>query len=179
MKSRTAVLFIVFALLFAAQASAQSLGLGIHGASAKSATEDERAWQWGAHARARLGAFLGIEGSLDFREEELADGSKVTLYPIQFSALVYVLPHSTGGLYGLIGLGWTRVAYDGSFFGEDVENNELGYHWGFGGELPLSGGATIFADIRYLNLDMNISKLIRADLDTAGWQFNFGFTYYF
>lgn len=154
------------------------LGLGVHASNVSSATEeDERVFDWGLHARARISNVLGIEGSLDFRTEEIED-STLSLYPIQVSALFYPLPASRIGLYGLIGLGFTRSSASGSLFGEDAENTDFGYHWGFGAEIG-SRGSAFFADIRYLDLNIDLSKIIVPDFNTKGWQFKFGYTYYF
>jgi opacity protein-like surface antigen len=175
------VVFLVSAtVLFCGSANAQigKFGIGAHGASVGSATEEKREFEWGVHARARLSAFLALEGSLDFRSEELGD-TKLNFYPIQVSALFYILPHSYAGIYGLIGLGWTRTTADGSLFSGEATNTDFGYHWGFGLEIPVARSSTVFVDARYLNLDLDLAKFFALDFDTKGWQLNFGFTFYF
>ena len=130
------------------------------------------------HARARLSAFLALEGSLDFRSEEIGD-STLNIYPIQVSALFYLLPHSRAGLYGILGLGWTRSTVDGSLFSGEAENTDFGYHWGFGLELPIGMSSSVYLDARYLNLDLDLASILLPSFDTDGWQLNFGYTFYF
>ncbi|HUX06665.1 MAG TPA: porin family protein [Acidobacteriota bacterium] len=180
---RKLVLLVCFVLLFTftstAAAQIGKLGVGVHGIWTKSATQDdERVFAWGLHARARISPRLALEGSVDFRSETIDDVT-ISLYPMQFSALFYLLPASGAGIYGLFGLGWTRVSVDGDFFGEGAEDGEISYHWGFGIEVPMGGASTFFADVRYLNLDLNISKILNPDFDTKGWQANFGYSFYF
>ena len=176
-------LIVCFVVLFAftstAAAQLGKLGVGVHGTWSKSVTqEDEREWAWGLHARARISPRLALEGSLDFWSEDIDDVT-VSIYPIQFSALFYLLPASGAGIYGIFGLGWTRVSIDGNIFGEDAENSEISYHWGFGIEIPMGGPSSFYADVRYLNLDLNISNLINPDFGSKGWQANFGYSYFF
>ena len=181
MRMRVFMILLTAVTIFAAGASAQvgRLGVGVHGTWVKSTVDDqERDWVWGFHARARVFRNFALEGSLDLRTNTI-DDTTIKLYPMQVTGLFYLLPASRAGLYGLFGVGWTRISVDGSFFGEDVENTEFSYHWGFGLELSLGGSSTIFADVRYLDLDLDISKLVSADFETKGWQANFGYTIYF
>ena len=171
--------FAVMAFCAAASAQTGKLGVGVHGTWVKSVTEeDARDWAWGLHARARLTGHFAIEGSLDFRNEEIDDATTVKLYPIQVSALFYLLPNSKAGIYGLFGVGWTRVSASGDFFGDDVENTEFGYHYGFGIEVP-AGSSAIFIDVRYLDLNLDISNVLIPDFDSSGWQLNVGYSFYF
>ncbi len=168
-------------LLFACAAGAQvgKFGVGVHGSSVSSATEeDARQMQWGIHARARLSNFFALEGSIDFRSEDI-NGATLKLYPIQVSGLFYLLPSSRLQVYGLLGLGWTRTTADGDLFDGEAENTDFGYHWGFGAEVPFGAGSAIYVDVRYLNLDLDISSIIMPDVDTEGWQLSFGYTFYF
>jgi hypothetical protein len=181
MRKPALLLCILLTAAVATSATAQigKFGIGVHGSWVKSATKaDEREWVWGLHARARLTGRLALEGSLDFQSEEI-DSATVKLYPIQFSALFYLLPASGAGVYGLFGLGWTRVSVEGDFFGEGVEDSAISYHAGIGIEIPLGGASTFYADIRYLNLDLNISNILMPGFDSKGWQANFGYTFYF
>jgi opacity protein-like surface antigen len=171
------LLFVYFATSVSAQVG--KFGIGVHGKWVRSATQaDEREWIWGLHARARLISRLALEGSLDFQSEQV-ESATVKLYPIQFSALIYLLPTSGAGLYGILGMGWTRVSVEGNFFGEGIEDSKISYHGGFGLEIPLGGGSTFYADIRYLNLDLNISNILIPNFDSKGWQANIGYTFYF
>lgn len=181
MRSHTWILTIVVAAFIAAAAFAQTgkLGVGVHGSSVSSATEEgSRTFQWGIHARARISPFLGIEGSLDFRSEDIED-STLKIYPIQFSALFYLLPQSRAGIYGLVGLGFTRTSTDGNLFSGEAVNSDFSYHYGFGLEIPFGRSSAVFVDARYLNLNLDISSLILPNLDSDGWQLNFGYSLYF
>lgn len=177
--------FVLFALL-AAPAAAQvgKFGIGAHGSMLPSVVdngddEDERQFAFGAHARLRFSDNLGLEASIEFREEEIDDDITLKLYPLQFSLLYYLLPSSRVGIYALGGIGWTRSSLEGDFFGEDAENSEMSYHFGGGIEVPFSDAIGVFGDFRYLNYDPDFGDLLARDIETSGWQANFGVSFYF
>ena len=101
MKSYHVLLAIIIFALLTTPATAQvgKFGIGAHGTMVPSAVEDDdeendREFAFGAHARLRFSANLGLEASVEFREEEITDDITLKLYPIQFSLLYYLLPSS-------------------------------------------------------------------------------------
>ncbi len=109
----------------------------------------------GASARLKLAA-LGFEGAIDYRSEEYAGGNvKITSLPVSASVLLYPLPI----VYGIAGFGWynSTIEYSSSIPGmlsqQSETEQQIGYHFGGGVELPLSSAMSIAADIRYVYLD--------------------------
>lgn len=171
------ILFLVFSTLAVAQTG--KFGIGGHGTFYSAASdEEEREFAFGVQARARISERLGLEASMEFREETIEEAT-VTMYPIQFSALIYLLPRSRVGIYGIVGMGWTRTSVSGSFFDEESINSEISYHFGAGVEIPLTQNFTVNGDFRYLDLNIDLSSIFSGDLNTSGWQSNFGVNVYF
>lgn len=186
MKSYRFLFFLVLFVLLAAPAAAQvgKFGIGAHGTLLPSVTdngddEDGREFAFGVQARMRFTDNLGFEASVEFREEMIDDDVTLKLYPIQFSLLYYLLPSSRVGIYALGGLGWTRSSLEGDFFGEDAEDSQMSYHFGGGIEVPVSESIGVFGDFRYLNVDLDFGDLLARDIETSGWQANFGVNFYF
>ena len=182
MKKAVFLFAVVAVLAMALPASAQigKVGVGAHLSTTDSAVEeDEREFVFGVQARARISDMLAIEGSMEFREEDLIDDATLSIYPIQFSALFYLLPQSKVSIYGLVGMGLTRTSVSGDLFGEDVSSTDMSYHWGGGVEVPVSDIMGIYGDIRYLEMDFDLEALSDFDLNTSGWQMNFGVNWYF
>lgn len=182
MKKAVFLLAVVAVIAIALPASAQSgkVGVGAHMSTTKSAVvEDEREFVFGVQARARISDMLAIEGSMEFREEDLVDDATLKIYPLQFSALIYLLPQSKISIYGIVGMGFTRTSVTGDLFGEDVSSTDMSYHWGGGVEVPVSDLMGFYGDIRYLDMDFGLDALTEFDLNTSGWQMNFGVNWYF
>lgn len=177
------VTFVILFAVFSVSAFSQvgKFGIGGHGTFySAAADEEEREFAFGIHARARISSNLGLEASMEFRQEDLLeDNATLKLYPIQFSLLYYLLPNSKVGLYGLGGFGFTRSSVSGDLFGEDAENTDISYHFGFGVEIPVSQSLGISGDIRYLDMNLDLGSILTQDLNTSGWQSNFGITFYF
>lgn len=181
MNKSTLMSAFIFCLVFSALAIAQTgkFGIGAHGTFYSSTSEEEeRKFAFGLQARARISERIGLEASIEFREEIIEEAT-VKMYPIQFSALIYLLPRSRVGLYGLVGFGWTRTSVNGGFFDEESINSDISYHFGAGVEIPISHNFTLNGDFRYLDLNVDLSSIFAGDLNTSGWQSNFGFNVYF
>lgn len=131
---------------------------------------DEGKFLFGAAARLRLSSMLGIEGSIDYRAEKYANGAlTVRSWPVQATAIIYPLPI----VYGLIGAGWYNTTYDYDqsrlllLAVEDKTEQEFGWHFGGGVELPIGIVTTLAADIRYTFIDYDFSELPGSeDLDS-------------
>jgi opacity protein-like surface antigen len=138
----------------------------------------------GAAARLRLSEAFGIEGSVNYRQEEYHGGSvKVTSWPVMVTGLIYPIRP----LYGAIGAGWYNSSIEyrllpgplvvvGTVSSESKQR--FGWHFGGGLELPVGSAAKLVGDIRYVFLDYDFKNLpgtngVRSDfyVITAGLMF--------
>lgn len=142
----------------------------------------------GIQARARLGSILGVEGSLEYRagnEFGISDYSLRTSYiPLTASLMLFIPMDRNFTPYGLGGVGAYYISYNYSDGAEDLGFSDdssfnLGYHLGFGAELPLNSNFALSLDYRYLflNPDENQESLedanLNANLFTAALMFYF------
>jgi opacity protein-like surface antigen len=102
-------------------------------------------------------AILGVEASVNFRQDEYNDGSvEATSWPVMVTGLIYPIPIA----YGAIGAGWYSTTFQytpppGSTddFGDETKQ-EFGWHFGGGLELPIGAEtAKLVTDIRYVFLN--------------------------
>jgi hypothetical protein len=167
-------------LLGPAPAAAQvALGLGLHGGAVGSADADDTAPTFGAHARLRLLGFVGIEGAVDYRNEEFADGRlDVDTVPVTVSLLGYPFPLGPLQPYALAGIGWyfSDVSAAG---GRSADTSDVGVHVGGGLDLRLGAGWVLHGDARYAFRDLDTDEVGVASPDADGWQVRVGLTRYF
>ena len=137
----------------------------------------------GIQARGR-GAIFGGEISAEYRGEQVynvAGGElNVRQVPVTGSLLAFVPISPNFQPYGLAGLGayYTITDYDGGFVNSDTETKvNLGYHLGFGVDLPLNKQAALNIDYRYLFLDGDNDDL--GDKQYSGNVITGGLTFYF
>jgi len=133
-------------------------------------------WVYGAALRLRLHPALGVEGSLTYRQEQLAgDAYTVRSWPMQATGMLYFLPIA----YGAMGAGWymSTVDTEATFFNGDMES-EFGWHFGGGLEIPL-GDTKLVGDLRYVFLNYGFDAVPGGDeldsdfyMATAGLLFN-------
>ncbi|MBN1895164.1 porin family protein [bacterium] len=164
MKIKATALILV--LLFSS--SVLSLGLGPQVGIYKSKDADESSTMFGLALRTKLLPTLGIEGSINYRQEKYMDGYvTVKSWPIQATGLIYVLPI----LYGAAGMGWYNVTIDykdtPGMELKDETARRIGWHFGGGLELPLGPSMTLAGDVRYVFLDYKFK-----DVPGAGDQKN-------
>lgn len=149
---------------------------------------DDGNFYGGLQARLRLGAVIGLEGSLEYRpgqEFGFADYSVTTRFiPVTASLLLFVPIVEGIAPYGIAGLGayytWYDYSEPASALGfEDESNFNLGYHFGAGIEFALSPKVALNADYRYLFLNPNDNQEsleganFNANVFTAGLMFYF------
>ncbi len=96
---------------------------------------------------------IGVEGSLDYRNDSNRTGSgRILTYPLQATVL-YELLGGPVSPYLLGGIGWYTRKFealaDGEVVAEALTRNR-GYHVGAGAELKLGRHAAIFVDYRYM-----------------------------
>jgi len=163
MKVRMCVVLII--LLFSSGVlSAQGIGLGPVLGYQKASDADEGNLMLGAALRVKLSPAMGIEGSINYRQEKYADGLlTVKSWPVMASALLYPLPN----VYGVLGGGWYNTTFE--FDNEQLPmldsktEQEFGWHLGGGVELPFSATASITGDIRYVFIDYDIEEMVGMD----------------
>lgn len=118
---------------------------------------DRGTWFGGVQARLRLSPAFAVEGSIEFHQDEFADGSvEVTQYPVQATALFYPFPEWPFQLYALAGAGWyfTRFGFEDELEDLDDETDSVwGIHAGVGAELFAGDAFSLDADVRYIFLD--------------------------
>jgi hypothetical protein len=160
------VALLVLLAVWSTTASARNyIGLGPRAGYYKTQDAEQGEWLFGAAARLRLGS-LAFEGSIDYRSEQYADGAlTVRSWPVMASVLLYPLPI----VYGVAGFGWhnTTMDYDEAKFGlvgnltapEDKTEQQVGWHFGGGIELPMGKTTTLAADIRYVFIDYDFGDL--------------------
>ncbi|MCG3120769.1 MAG: hypothetical protein ALAOOOJD_03609 [bacterium] len=153
---------LMLSIGMASQAGAQSLRLGPHVGYQKAKDADAGKLMGGATLRLKLTSALGVEGSINYRQEKYSDGVlTVRSWPVMASALIYPLPI----IHGTVGAGWynTTLDYDQSRLGlaapKDETKQEFGWHFGGGAELPIGGKSKLAADIRYVFLNYDFKTL--------------------
>jgi len=92
----------------------------------------------------------------------LAPGQTVTtqFVPVTGSALLFLPISENIAPYGFAGLGayYTIYDYEGAFSNENDNEFNLGYHLGFGVELPLGSNTALNVDYRYLFLNSDTNE---------------------
>ncbi len=126
----------------------------------------------GAALRMKLGPALGLEGSIQYREDDIG-GVSAKSWPVQVTGLIYPLPV----VYGLVGVGWYHTTLTASTTapvstlpGVSASSTQSPFGWHFGGgvELPM-GGASLTADIRYVFLNYDWSNFPGAGGNNANF----------
>jgi opacity protein-like surface antigen len=160
---KKSLLVIGLIALMVAQVNAQSINFGPQVGYYKAKDADEAALMGGAALRLKLTSSLGIEGSINYRQEKYADGAlTVKGWPIMATGLIYPIPI----VYGAIGFGWYNVTldYDQKKFPslKDETMQKVGWHFGGGVELPL-GSVLLTGDVRYVFLDYKFKQVPGSD----------------
>ena len=151
---RTMFLLGLAVMLPVSIAAGQSVGggLGVGGRYSwvSNLDNDESTNMGGAFARAKL-PFIGLEGAIDYRNDDLAGDVDLKTWPVTATVLLSPLPM----VYGLAGLGWYHTTLDfpsGSPF-EDQTDTKLGYHAGVGVEVPPASPLRFIGEARWLFVD--------------------------
>ncbi len=164
--------FVIACLMFAliSGAFAQDAYLGPQVGFYKATSADNAKIMGGAALRIRLGSTLGVEGSINYRQESY-DGDRVTVrsYPFMVTGLWYVIPI----VYGAIGAGWynTRFEYNADKIGLNIPTEtkqQFGWHFGAGADLPIGFGR-LTGDVRYVFLNYDFKQVP----GTSGLKANF------
>jgi opacity protein-like surface antigen len=142
---------------------------------------DRGTWFGGAKARLRVLRFLAAEASITFHQNRYNDGDiVVTQYPVQLTAMLYIIPVGPIRPYILGGVGWyyTRTDFrDNLDFIDDETDNFFGFHLGAGAELMLGPSVSLDADVRYIFVDADEEDVVDGDFNY--WQIAFGINFHF
>jgi hypothetical protein len=158
-----------------------SFSLGPEGGYLRARGAERGTWFGGAKARLHLLDFLAAEASITFHEDRYQHSQVVvSQYPVQLTALLYILPAGPIRPYILGGVGWyyTRIDYQGIYSTiPDKTEHVFGEHLGAGAELFLGPRTSIDADVRYIFLNPSNDQVIHRDFNY--WQITFGLNLYF
>ncbi|MGE5499819.1 MAG: outer membrane protein [Syntrophothermus sp.] len=141
-----------------------SIGIGPQLGWQKSSSADKGSLMYGAALRLRVSEAIGLEGSINYRSEDYANGAlNVKTWPIMVSGLIYPVNY----FYGLIGIGWynTTFKYGSQTIVQALQDNtqqNFGWHLGGGVEIPATKTLNITADIRYVFLNYDFGQLSQA-----------------
>ncbi len=186
------ILIVVLMACASFQASAQSDSPQKTGAAIgpqigfyKAQDADAAKAMGGVALRVKLSDAIGIEGSINYRNEEYQNGAvNVKTWPVMLTGMIYPLPI----VYGAIGAGWYNTAIDYNLPATSVTpsvtltsetQQRFGWHFGGGLELPVGSAVKIVGDIRYVFLDYKFKNFPGSDgvrsnfyVMTAGLLFN-------
>ena len=99
---------VVLSILSMATSSSAFFGIGPKVGYFKTKDADKGEFMGGAALRLKFGS-LGIEGSIDYRQEKYGeDDITVRSWPVSATGLLYPLPI----LYALAGMGWYNTTFD-------------------------------------------------------------------
>jgi opacity protein-like surface antigen len=137
---------------------AGNIGLGGQVAYHRTGDADAGRFMFGALMRAKLSFALGVDASINYREEKYYNGElTVRSWPVQLSVLFYPFPQ----FYAIAGGGWYHSSFDYTpgFQHADLADpteNPFGWHIGGGAEVPMADNIRLFGDVRYVFLDYNL-----------------------
>jgi hypothetical protein len=191
MRVKVLLAVILAALMLPGFADAGLFGLGGHAGYFEVTDDGEKKFYGGAHARLRLPLFFSFEGALDYRPSasrtlnEPLPGTDVdvTTYPMTVSVMAYPVPL----VYALAGVGWYNTTIE--FIDTELitgplseTNDNFGSHFGAGLEVPIGENKSLNADIRYVFLNYDVTKLDLGgldELDADYYSIQFGLTFEF
>jgi len=138
----------------------RGLGVGPQLGYQKAKDADNGKLMFGGAIRARLTPALGVEGSINYRQEKYGDGAlTVKSWPVMVTGLYYPIPI----IYGAVGAGWYNTKFDYSSelneFVKDKSSQEFGWHFGAGVEIPAGISTKLTADIKYVFLNYDFKEV--------------------
>ena len=189
MKKLTILLAFFIVTAFSIEATAQEAptsnkgGLGPRFGFYKAPDAEDGTMFIGAQFRSRGKSVFGGEFAIEYRGEQTYDisGGEMTVrqIPVTGSVLVFVPVAPNFQPYGLAGLGayYSLYDYDGTFSSSNDAEVNIGYHLGFGLDVPVTANAALNVDYRYLFLEGNNDNL--GDKEYSGNVLTGGLTFYF
>jgi opacity protein-like surface antigen len=137
-------------------------------------------WFGGAQVRAHLGDIFAIEGSADYRKNDFGD-TTVHTYPVQVSALAYLLPGKRISPFLLGGGGWYYTTIDGPN-GFDDTDNRFGLHAGGGLQFMMTERWSVDGSYRYVwteDIKSRDRSLRKKDFSDEGHMVTVGLNFHF
>jgi len=167
----------LLAMFWTGQADGSGIGLGAHYSFLHNQATEDNSNMMGAQVRFRSNV-IGVEGAIDYRNEELGNGVELKSWPISASLLVYPL----SPVYALAGLGWYNTTLDfpsNSTFQNDTQT-EFGYHLGAGLEVPIAATLKLIGDVRWQFIDYEFDDIPESigKVDADSYSINAGFLLY-
>lgn len=138
----------------------------------------------GIQIRGRLSPVFGLEAAVEYRagqEYGIDDvqSMETSFVPVTASALLFLPVSDHFAPYGVAGLGAYYTIYDTEGFSEDIDNEfNVGYHLGFGLEIPFNQNVALNADYRYLFLNPDRNEQDLEDTEFSGNAFTVGLMFY-
>lgn len=193
-------LILFFTAFFTFSAAAQSasdraaidntIGFGPRLGYYKAQDADEGNFYYGLQTRLRFGAVLGAEGAIEYRAgqeygfDDLGYSVKTNSVPVTASLMLFAPLSESISPYGLAGIGAYFTNYNYSDGAEDLGFSDdssfnLGYHLGFGVELPFNDNTAISVDYRYLFLNPDDNQESFDDASFSGNNFTASLMFYF
>ena len=176
------ILFTLPAIGFAQIES--GFGIGPRFGYYKADEADEGNAFGGLQLRGRLSSYFGLEAAVEYRggqEYGISDVQtvKTSFVPVTASALVFLPVSEHFSPYGVAGLGAYYTIYDTEGFNDDIDNEfNVGYHLGFGLEIPFNQNVALNADYRYLFLNPDRNEESLNDTKFSGNAFTVGLMFY-
>jgi opacity protein-like surface antigen len=166
MFSKVMLIFTVM-LLVTVTAVAQEIrnpaSIGPHVGWYKSADADDGSLMWGGAIKMKLTNAFGAEGSVDYRVDDYRNESIIVRsWPVMLTGLIYPVEN----IYGAVGIGWYNSEID---FEKELDfvpsksEQEFGWHFGAGIEIPLNEALLLNGDFRYTFLDYNFEQVPGSD----------------
>ncbi len=166
-----------------------TIGIGPRLGYYKSGDADEGNFYGGLQIRARIGPVFGLEAAAEYHTEQafgIEDFTADTrLIPLTGSVLLFIPMGEHFAPYGIAGLGAYYTIYDypdnalEELGLDDFEEFNLGYHLGFGIELPFNSNVALNVDYRYIFLNPDENEESLDDASFSGNSFTAGLMFYF
>jgi opacity protein-like surface antigen len=135
-------------------------------------------WYGGAQLRWHWSSWFALEGSADYRREDF-DSTRVHVYPVQASALFYLIPNSPVTIFALAGAGWYYTTIDNPNSPNETQHR-FGPHVGGGVQFFLNRHWSIDGTYRYIWLkDVDTKNLIDAHYSDSGSMVTVALNYHF
>jgi opacity protein-like surface antigen len=157
---KNTLLLLGLIILMVVPVKAQSISFGPQAGFYKAQDADHGSWMGGVACRLKLIPTLGIEASINYRQETyLSKLLTVRSWPVMVTGLIYPLPF----VYGAMGAGWYNLTYDYDQSRlpllTDETTQKIGWHFGGGVELPLGPKVKLTGDIRYVFLNYDFKQI--------------------
>jgi opacity protein-like surface antigen len=160
---KRALLTMGLIALMVSQVSAQKISLGPQLGFQKGRDADVGKFMGGVALRVKLTRALGVETSINYRQEKHTNGAALTVrsWPLMATGFIYAFPT----VYAAIGAGWYSTTFNNgssrlsSQIIVDEKRREFGWHFGAGAELPVSSRLILTTDFRYVLLNYDFKAI--------------------